>query len=716
MEDQSLGEDPNASDGTLCVAAMGSKAVGKRGVLEPTKILQSSSRCSMLLYSAKKKKYFSIGCDTINPLQHLERTTAECLWGAWNRRDAVSEAAGDYDDRVRIVAEDGAGSNFRNEQFIGETRGPAWDTIENSCESHLEALTLKAHGNTIEADVTGQIHRALAMNANTSRYQCRRIVNQVAKEWFKVVRGPPPPCARKNLRFLLRISLTGERRRCEKELSVLYLPNSDPYVHGSLIVYVPEGAIVDEGQMLKLITNSLYDLLYDVKQVPIKRHRWRGLFEGTGRSALMDGLWGFGIEVTKRMFRQNSSIRVRAVCDAAGPRAIPGGRSVDDDVSEAGVGTAASFQIDKEKHRRQGLDWIDTTPYPRMTISKTCLEPVRIHQEQHSKLNRSSSRRKSVIDEIISADVPKLREAVPFYKIISGELERDLDMRLHILLSNDEFWEDSLPAEHKTIEHQVLAFDLCNVAGALSLENLGARRLQTPQSVFSVDILPENEEFICSLPLCRRTSWADKHIKEHLGDVSPLAKQHGRAKRIHIAHNSTLTIETLESLHASIRRRLLSVVQTVGFTLDMLNSTWVVDRFRCRQKSMTWGKQVPLDDDADDNVGETQCDQRAGIGGGTINAFNAFVRERTFSSGQTPTLKVLHEEYGQVDDATKQRLRLDAQDATNARRAGDAKPLGPKQRDIDRGLARRSQSARVDQVASNAIQLAQVSDVDRAHE
>ena len=108
-------------------------------------------------------------------------------------------------------------------------------------------------------------------------------------------------------------------------------------------------------------------------------------------------------------------------------------------------------------------------------------------------------------------------DAVPFYKIISGMLERAADERFVSLLTCEVLWSDALPAEEKTIEHQVLAFDLINAGGALMLENLGSRRTRAPQSVFAVDLNPGNEEFLVDLPRCMCTPWAWKHITPYLG-------------------------------------------------------------------------------------------------------------------------------------------------------------------------------------------------------
>ena len=269
LEQSAASSSGNPTDhvASLVVAEMGCLAKA-RVVQQVTNMLQSSSRFSMLMYNGERDAYVAIGGDAINPLQHVERTTAECLWGAWSKREAVSESASHYEEQVRLVAEDGAGSNFRAEGFIRASRGSAFTTVEHACESHLIALGLKAHGTVIDSDVTGQIHHSLAMNFNTSRTHCRRILFDVVKDWFKCKRGPPPVAGRRHLRYLLRTCLSGERRRCEKELLMLCLPNSGPFIHGELTVWVPLGAIVDESAIMRGIANSLYDLTYGNQVCP----------------------------------------------------------------------------------------------------------------------------------------------------------------------------------------------------------------------------------------------------------------------------------------------------------------------------------------------------------------------------------------------------------------------------------------------------------------
>ena len=62
-------------------------------VASPAKILQARSGVSMFTRDPSTKKFFALRGETINSLSHLERTTAECLVAAWERRTAVTQSS-----------------------------------------------------------------------------------------------------------------------------------------------------------------------------------------------------------------------------------------------------------------------------------------------------------------------------------------------------------------------------------------------------------------------------------------------------------------------------------------------------------------------------------------------------------------------------------------------------------------------------------------------
>ena len=98
----------------------------------------------MLVASMETGLYKVIEGSTINPLQHIERTTAEVLLEALHRRTCVSSAAEDFDDRLRVTAQDGASSNDRTERTEAFQRGQLWRQIALYCED----LSLQEHPQT----------------------------------------------------------------------------------------------------------------------------------------------------------------------------------------------------------------------------------------------------------------------------------------------------------------------------------------------------------------------------------------------------------------------------------------------------------------------------------------------------------------------------------------------------------------------------------------
>ena len=67
-------------------------------------------------------------------LEHLERTTGECLALARAVRSTLTEAANRFVDKVRVTALGGAGSDFPSER-IGSL--PGWTNHDIQCGGHI---------------------------------------------------------------------------------------------------------------------------------------------------------------------------------------------------------------------------------------------------------------------------------------------------------------------------------------------------------------------------------------------------------------------------------------------------------------------------------------------------------------------------------------------------------------------------------------------------
>lgn len=283
-----------------------------------TNILQSRSRYSMLLRDNRTKQFRIIGGSTINPLQHTERTCAECLYECWRRRTGTSENTDAFGEKVRLKAQDNATSNTRNERFISYTLGKDWLTIILACEDHLIALALKGMSSLIEDDVTGQIHFALAMTDGSARMHCRSILKEIVQDWLVVRRGLPEPDGPIHMKRLLQICLRGApSRKLSTQLKTMCIPNADPHVHGVIEVTIPNFVQLDRDVLVNAVTLSLDHLLLNQALVPVKRHRWRGLYNAFARAGLLLNMFGIGKELFRRLVERVRRIDKRKAITCA---------------------------------------------------------------------------------------------------------------------------------------------------------------------------------------------------------------------------------------------------------------------------------------------------------------------------------------------------------------------------------------------------------------
>jgi hypothetical protein len=679
--------------------------------LQPTKILQSRGSYSMLIRTPSGKLAIIRG-DTLNALQHVERTTAEVLLEAHRLRSGVTESTNAFEDKVRLTCLDDAKSNPRCETFVMKPRHD-WSNLQFKCEDHICFNILGAVGKHCDADVSGQIHWAVALTHPMGRQYIQELVREVCKDWLCIRRGPPPPECAVRLRALLRICLAGETRSFEKQLRILYFPNGDPWLRGQIEVWVPVGSLVSHNAIANAIASSLNFTLFSSMVPIIKRHRWRGLYSGLGAFALHDGFWGLASELFRRFRlrvqrvgqprKQSTSNSSDAVAQSHVPHGLHG---------EGHKETSCSDVNDPEHHRSLADMWIRTGPGPRVIILRMALEPLRLYQVSHNKLTSQRYHKECQINDIISlqGEPQSLTDAIPFYKIVSGELESNALDRIFMLIRRPELWESIVPDDSKTIENKCLAFRILSNLGAQMEVKLRGRRHRQPMKTFRVDLEPQVEHDILSEP-CEflHTKWSKKHASLHFGSVSKEARDDGFAKRVHIATEADVTIEVLESIHAQIRRRLkASGVQTHPTEFGELNANWIIDRARSRELAQSWMDVVSpepvvehADGGGDGGHNSANDDDRRGGGG----AWRAFVRARSFGTKGRPDLALIGEEFAQLSQDELNALLPDARSATQVHRTNTSRStssFGPTSKDISRSLESRRRLALQDKFEQDA--------------
>ena len=165
--------------------------------------------------------------DIPTALQHLERTTAECLVNTRIDRVPNCPDISCFPDLIRLSCLDGAASNPRYLRNL-PCDGLNWSDISVTCEDHGVYAIAKSLGLLNDADIRGQTQWTLASNHPMARHHCGPLIRDIVADWINVRRGPPPASARERSRCLLRVALAGESKSFEKQFIMIYFPNGDP--------------------------------------------------------------------------------------------------------------------------------------------------------------------------------------------------------------------------------------------------------------------------------------------------------------------------------------------------------------------------------------------------------------------------------------------------------------------------------------------------------
>jgi hypothetical protein len=257
-------------------------------VMQPTKFLQTQSSYSILISDETVENFFVVRGTRCDALQHVERTTAECLVEARHRRGHVLPGPEVRCEKVALGTLDEAKSNPRYiANYISSLPG-VWTDITIPCNDHGCFNICGDLGKIHEPDVSGQIHWALSLNSHMGRRYLTAMLRDICKEWLCICRGRPPLEAGRRMKALLRICLGGESSSFERQLHMLYFPNGDPWKRRRIEVWIPIGVEVDRSLLEEAVFRSLRFVLFSKQVRMIRRNRWYGLYPGLSAIVLQD--------------------------------------------------------------------------------------------------------------------------------------------------------------------------------------------------------------------------------------------------------------------------------------------------------------------------------------------------------------------------------------------------------------------------------------------
>lgn len=678
------------------------------------KILQSSSQFAMLVEGASGNLLTITGA-TLNWLQLLSRTTGEVLTEAARRREGLSIAAQRFQVKTRIATLDRAASNKRSEKAIMASRtagDPGWEHMVLPCEVHQTASAHKrAFDGLCTADVSGQIHWALTINASTNSKVFGLVIREYVKESMVIIRGRPPADAVAYRRDIMNLCMQRGSKILSRRLSLELLPNGDWRKRGVVEVYIPENVPCDHERIREVVSSAIHQSLASCHMTVFPRHRWTNGDKAFDNFILLEALHGLVSAVWQRFClavgqvggSRNARAGMGSAKDAAAvlPKELlpleDVGISAPDTVAaapeEAELDGAAgadadSFREEQEAHRRLATEWLQTGPLVRATIMRFVMEPlVRLLRSQLHVGGASWDQRQDAAEASALASMQAQGRNFPIAEAAQGRLEAQAHRGFKLLLHETRLWENVVPLVNRTLDNVHLAFRLVACADGSIAESLDLQHSRFPVRLFKL-LAGGLAEDVLQTPACCLDAWSLAFVARHRGAPGGLTSPHAMAELRTHALVAKMDISAVESGHASIRRRVMSrSVQTHAESVEEVSAEFVLDGIRNRWQPLAPSSGEP--DAGSANAGDAAArrnPQRAG-------PWRAFVREKALGQRGLPDLKLVGKEYKALPAEEKARLEHLGRAAARSDPAPGQGSFGPKSRDVQRNQAKRHKAA-----------------------
>jgi len=694
-----------------------------RTTTAPNKILQSESRFGFIVRVGGLLRIVIGG--TASFLQHLERTTAECLAEATRRRGHLNDFAHRFPFKSRITTVDGYLANDRAERQTVRERPEGWSRLPLLCDVHRIAGAHKYTFDLVPETIRGQIAFALSLNEGAALEVFRKHLREQIAKRFVLLRGTPPAECAAYRQHLVRLCLSQGPRLLNRRMSLIMLPNGDWTRRDRVEVWVPahiDG--VDEAQVLAAVTRSLEDVLCSSRFTIYPRHRWTNGDVAFSEFCLLEGIHGlasatypaFSLEVGSRKQKAPA-----ADVDGGGPADVDeAAPAVDDDpvppadlvewnaAANPDVGpeiddlvrdNQARAREENDQRRKHASLWLASRPLAKALITRQCMEPLaRLLRGQLAMSGQDwlEADRRSCAKASIAARESDRR--YPILEAARGTLEGKFSKQNFLLLSQSCLWQGIIPTLDRNMTTRSLCFRLLSTAGCSVARALAQPHSQYPYRLFRLLDSVAHADAILQDPPCLLDPWSTAFVDPHRAEPEGLRGDVPRAKATLVAELAMVDIAQLEAGHASIRRRLFSRgVQTHGLVLQDLSAERLLDRVR--HDGQQWGTSLherrpsrsagqPLDG-ADGDDGKAHRNP---------GPWKAFVRQQSLNTkGGLPDSSKLSRQYALLDGAAKQALREVGDDAKRSRGAGNkgASSFGLTSRELERVQLRRRKEAAI---------------------
>eukprot|EP00971_Amphidinium_carterae_P174034 3449492-Amphidinium_carterae.5 len=572
-----------------------------------TKILQSKQQYGMVLKS-------SAGClsfigHTPNPLQSMERGTAEVLATCLEQSSAVSHWAADFKCKSRCACTDMNPANPKADKHIAASRGD-WCQLHMFCEvHHTSRIFIRSFDKMIPDHIRGMLHAALSLRYAAGMAMFRRCLKSVIRERLIVMQGAPSAEAYKYRQLCVELFLP-DGGSLVKRMLLQHLPNGD-WRNSSAVEHYPsnlDGGLTDSDQISAVMEEGLTYCLAGKAPPAWPNHRWTGAAESVDALGILCACHGLIIPAYEKFASCVSASSTDLPAPHHGSNNILCGddpRPVASDPTQdcqanSHVGLEMPGQLGEapsqipenlksaEQHKHDvkvALDWLHAeNPLGMLIACRLMLEPLRtlLHRQFEVVSERWEVKQRVLMAQhLLKTDndmTSRPRRHWMLTVAAHGLHEQEFFQSLQDDLFDDKLWW-MMPSSCCTAGFNNMFFSILSRQGCCVEHYLGNPHRTYPWAIFKAIHNPDFLEEVRNVKPCLLDAWT-RNLLETL---------HGRSdtdiQQVLICHAQLLgtNISNIEAGHASIRRCLvLQSTQTATMDFAYTSAMWVAQTFRTK--------------------------------------------------------------------------------------------------------------------------------------
>lgn len=357
---------------------------------------------------------------------------------------------------------------------------------------------------------------------------------------------------------------------------------------------------------------------------------------------------------------------------------------------DGGEGSQHDGPAENEAHRREALQWLRSKPLTRLIVIRQVMEPLRQLLQAQLVLGSAvwANNQDAFAAVALAEGAVGEGRAFPIVEAAVGRLELRFSTQAQCLMHEERLWNHLIPLADLNIRMRHLAFRLLSTAEALVHEGLGVPHASFPFRLFRLLAGAPLEE-VMALPSCCHDPWTAGFVARHglAGAAQPSAEALAELRLV--ACLTQVDISGIEATHASVRRRLMSRVQSRPLSLKELSAEFLLDR--TRRQGVPWA--APETAGASALVAPAPA--RSVKASSKAGPWRAFVREASLGQKGLQDSTELSRRYHALPEQELARLRAVGAAGKQTQRGARGSSFGLRTRDVHREQSRRLRHAAI---------------------